>query len=175
MCAGTQKSKFQPRRGRGRGRGELCCEMGHCEQLYELQLPPCSRRPGPSPAGCKRLAGLSAFWGSLCLSTTHGKGRSPLKRSIQVSTSDISKSAREGFGGCREPGLGWQMEGCWRWWVGGWCWHGAWWDGGLVGWWPETPSASPRLDDEERKGRARQHSRAPALPWGSPWLSLNEK
>lgn len=105
MCAGTQKSKFQPRRGSGRGRGELCCEMGHCEQLYELQLPPCSRRPGPSPAGCKGLAGLSAFWGSLCLSTTHGRGRSPLKRSIQVSTSDISKSAREGFGACREPGL----------------------------------------------------------------------
>lgn len=39
--------------------------------------------------------------------------------------------------------------------------------GGTVGWWAETPSASPRLGDgrEERKGRARQHSRAPALPW----------
>lgn len=49
--------------------------------------------------------------------------------------------------------------------MGGWCWDGAWWDSGMVGWWAETPSASPRLDDEERKGRARQHSRALALPW----------
>lgn len=132
MCAGTQKSKFQPRRGSGRGRGELCCEMGHCEQLYELQLPPCSRRPGPSPAGCKGLAGLSAFWGSLCLSTTHGRGRSPLKRSIQVSMSDISKSAREGFEACREPELGWQMEGAGG---GGWVDDAGMVCGGTVGWW----------------------------------------
>lgn len=50
-------------------------------------------------------------------------------------------------------------------------------NGGMVSWWAETTSASLRLGDgrEERKGRAGQHSSVPALPWGSPWLSLNEK
>lgn len=89
-------------------------------------------------------------------------------------------------GGMQGGAVGWWGRETMQWWDSGMVGDGTmrWWDSGMAGWWDggqgahvQPPRCPYRLGDEreERKGRLGQQSSLPALPWGSPQLSLSKK